>query len=191
MQLSCLFAQIIPEIGMCHINQGQSALANALAIQISNAIFCDHIADMVARGHHTGAALEHRNNAADHRAIAHHSRAGQSDHRYAALRTRSAIDEVKLTAHAAEQLGTNTVGAHLAGQIHFDRRVDRHHTLVLSDDERVIDVLGWVKLDQRVIVSPLVQPARADHKTGRDLAHVQGLAGIGQNTGLYQANHAI
>ena len=94
-------------------------------------------------------------------------------------RARGAADEVHLAAEARVDRAAHRVGADLAGEVHGDRRVDRHHLVVLRDHERVVDVVARVELDEGVVVEEVERPLRAEHERRDDLALVQrlGLAG--------------
>ena len=59
MQFFRLFGQVFAELRVGHIDQGLRPLTNGFAIQVGNAVFGDHKADMVTAGNHASTLLEH------------------------------------------------------------------------------------------------------------------------------------
>ncbi len=129
---------------MGNIDQLGSALANGLAIQVGHPILSDDIAHMIAGSDDASAMFEHGRNLGNNRPIAQHVSTGRVNDSHAALRAGSAVDEVHLAANAGVKFGTDAVGAHLAGQVYFDGRIDGDHAVVLRNDEGVVDVFGAV-----------------------------------------------
>jgi hypothetical protein len=84
--------------------------------------------------------------------------------------------EVHLPADPAVEIRAQRVRAHLPREIDLQRRVDRHHLVVLRDDERIVRVFGGVELAHRVVIDELEHLARAEHERGHDLALVKRLA---------------
>ncbi len=99
--------------------------------------------------------------------------------------------EVDLAADARVEPGAQRVGADLAGQVDLQGRVDGHHLVLLADDERVVDVLGGVEGEERVVVDVVVQPPGAHAEAGDDLAPVDGLLGSGDDPGLDQVDDGV
>src|SRR5215211_5998270 len=64
-QLVCLFFQIDAEIRVGNIDQLLGALADGFAIQIGDAIFRYHVANMIAACDHTRAEFQHGGNTSD------------------------------------------------------------------------------------------------------------------------------
>jgi len=83
---------------------------------------------------------------------------------YATLGTRGSIDKIELSADAAEELGADTICTYLAGQIHFDGRVDRNHAFILCNHKRVVDVFLTVELTQWIIIRPFIQSLGSQDK---------------------------
>ena len=104
---------------------------------------------------------------------------------------RPAPDSKPADARAAVELGTDTIGAYLPGQIYLQRRVDGDHAPVLGNHKRVIHIIGWVQLDHCIIMCPLKQPPRPKQKPGNQLAAMQRFRFAIDYSGLYQVYNAI
>ena len=87
MKFSCLFFQVCTKIGMRNPDELLGALTDGLGVQIGNAVFGDHITDVVAAGNHAGAMFEHGGNARDRRPILEGCGARERNDRNAALRS--------------------------------------------------------------------------------------------------------
>src|SRR3546814_4451844 len=66
----------------------------------------------------------------------------QRDDRAATARTRTGTDEVDLAAGAAQIRAAALLGVDLAGEIDFERRVDRHQLVELREYRGVVRVRG-------------------------------------------------
>src|SRR5208283_5501197 len=82
-------------------------------------------------------------------------------------------------------------GANLAGQVHFDFRVDVHHTIVQLDAEWVVGVRRGMKFEDGVFVEKVEQLSGAQHKTQNDLARLEVLALPVDHSRLDQRNRAV
>ena len=138
--------QIRAKLRVGHADQGQSAFLNAFAVQISDAEF----------GHDVMHARPGRNHTCALAQVSHDTRDGaplsgrrQGDDGFAAARLGCAAVEVDLAADSGEELGPDGIGANLAGQIHLQGSVHRHHFVLLANNERVVDVFGRVKREER------------------------------------------
>jgi len=94
-------------------------------------------------------------------------------------------------ADAAEEHRAEGVGAHLAGEIHLQRRVDRDHVVVLGDEERIVRVLRRVHLDDRVVVDEFIQLAAAGGEAADDLAGIEHLFASGNHAAFGQLADAV
>ncbi|MCG3173374.1 MAG: hypothetical protein GMKNLPBB_01571 [Myxococcota bacterium] len=63
--------------------------------------------------------------------------------------------------------------------------------MVLRHDERVVDVIAGVALDERIVVHEMVQFRAAHQETGDNLAFVQGLARARDHALFVQLHHAV
>ena len=106
-------------------------------------------------------------------------------------RERGAADEVHLAADAAVDPVADRVGDDLAGQVDLDRRVDGGHPAERPDDVGVVGEVDRAHLDHRVVVDEVVQPPRAHHERGHDLAAVALLAGAGDDAGLDEVDDGV
>ena len=87
--------------------------------------------------------------------------AGEGDDRLATLGGHGAADEIHLPTDARNHPVPDRVGAHLAGEIHFDRRVDRRHFWIAIDDGDAVHVADVVLGNGRIVVDD--QDAKAMH----------------------------
>jgi hypothetical protein len=141
-----------------------------------------------ARRDHTGALAEVGHDA---RCRPAQGRGGQGDDGLAAAQLGRAAVKVRLTADTREELRADGIGAHLAGQIHFQGRVHSHHFVLPANDERVVDVFRWVEREEGIVVNVIVEPLCSQSETGHDLALVSRLACPGDRAGLNQVNDAV
>ena len=149
------------------LDERPGPLPQRAAAQVGGAVLGHHVVH-VGAARHDARALRERVHDARHRAVLRGR--GQRDDRPAAPRARRAADEVDLASEARVDRAAHRVGAHLAGEVHRDRRVDRDHAVVLGDHERVVDVVARVELDERVVVEEAEGPLRAEHERRDDLA---------------------
>jgi hypothetical protein len=145
--------QVGAEVGVGDVDELLGALADGAAVEGGDAVFGDDVVDVVAGGDDAGAFVEHGDDAADGVVF---GGGEEGDDGQAVFGAGGAADEVELAADAAVEAGTDGVGADLAGQIDLDRRVDGDHAVVLGDVEGIVDVVGGVHLDNRIVVNELV-----------------------------------
>ena len=181
----------LPIGGNANVDQCLGALTHTLAIECRHPELRHHIMHMVTGGDHTRAMLEHRHNFTDHGAITQHCSAGESDNRHPTFGTGGAVREIQLPANGRILPWPDTIRTDLAGQIHFQCRVDRHHPVILRNDKRVVDVFGPVQFNQRVVVHPFVQALGAQDEPGHNLAGMNILPRIRYNARFHQIDHAI
>ena len=166
--------QPFAELGIGHVDQRPGPLPDGLPVEVGDPVLGDNIVDVAARRDHPGARLEHGHDLA-HWLTADGGGAGEGDDGLAALGTAGAVDKVDLPAHATVKPRADRIGAHLAGQINLDGRVDRDHAVILRDAEGIVDILRGVQLDHRVVMDEVIKPPGPHHETGHDLARVQRL----------------
>ena len=187
-RLDGLAEQLGAEFRVGDGDQRQRPFLHALAVQVGDAVLGDDVVHVAARGDHAGAGREARHDARDRAVL---GRRGQGDDRLAARRAGRAAVEVDLPADAGVESRAERVGADLAGEVDLQRGVDRHHLVLLADDERVVDVLGRVEGEQRVVVDVVVEPLGAHAEAGDDLAAVERLAAAGDHARLDQVDDAV
>src|SRR5699024_6202549 len=118
-----------------------------LALQRGHAVLGDDVVHVVAAGGDGGALIQQGNDLGD--LALDGGRHGHDGH--AALAGRRAADEVHLTAHAGDLLGTDGLGGHLTHQVHLHAGVDGDEVVVLGDDEGIIDVIHRAQLHVGVV----------------------------------------
>ena len=173
---------------MRDVDQLLRPLADRLAVELGHAKLGNDVLDVVARRDHPRARLEGRHDPAQ---LVPLRRRRQRDDRYPALRARRAVDKVELPADAAVKVRADAVGADLTRQVDLDRRVQGHLAIILGDHKGVVDVLGPVQLDDRVVVDKPIEPLGANDEPGDDLARVECLAAVGDDPGLDQVDDAV
>ena len=170
-EFHCLREQLLAEVRVGDGDEGHGPFLNALAVQIGDAVLGDHVVHGSPGGHHARARLERRHDARD---LAFLGGRGQGDDGAPAGGAPGALVEVRLPTDARVESGAQRVGAHLAGEIDLQRRVDGHHLVLLPDDERVVDVLRRVEGEHRVVVHVVVQLLGTHGEGSDDLAPVDG-----------------
>jgi hypothetical protein len=60
-----------------------------------------------------------------------------------------------------------------------------------SDDERIVGVVGGVKLEDRIVVNEVEQALGPQHEAGNDLVRVDGLPLVVDHARLNQVDHAV
>src|SRR5258708_37917443 len=70
----------------------------------------------------------------------------------------------------------------LTGEVHFDRRIDRHESLERVQHARVVRVLAGTQANRRIVAREVVELAGADHH-GR--VHLPG------NAAPQESDHAV
>ena len=88
----------------------------------------------------------------------------QRDDRNSSARSRRAANEIDLSAEAAVGPGAQRIGAYLTGQIDLQRRVDRHHPVVLRHHERIVDVRDRPEFKAGILVDVVEELLRAEHE---------------------------
>ena len=81
-----------------------------------------------------------------------------------------------MAADSAVRHTAHGVGTDLAGEVHFDGRVDGHHAVVARDDHRVVAVGRPVEFENGVVVDEIEQALAAQHEAGDYFARVQRFA---------------
>src|SRR5271165_607395 len=99
--LLAVLVQLVMKLGMSNLNESLGPLADGLAVQVSDAIFGDHVVHIAAGGEHARAMRQARHNAR-HSLVP--GRRGQRDDRLAPLGARRSTNEIELTAKAAVKL---------------------------------------------------------------------------------------
>src|SRR5207237_3593853 len=99
-----IVVECFAELGMSDVDQRLGALANGFAMQVSDPIFGNYVADQAARGHHARSGLEHWRNARNGSVL---GSGGESDDWLSAPGTGSAPQEIDLTADSAVEVGAN------------------------------------------------------------------------------------
>src|SRR5690606_36996064 len=98
---------------------------------------------------------------------------------------------IHLTANTAVETMHDAVGANLPGQVNLDCRVDADHSVGPGNQIRIVDVLRRVQFDHRIIVHKIVKALRAEHKSGDNLAGMQGFRFVVDDSTLNQIDHAV
>ena len=88
-------------------------------------------------------------------------------------------------------LSAHRVRHRLPGQVDFDRRIDRHHIVVLRDDEGIVGIAVGLKLKQRIVVHVLVPFAGAQRKSQHNLVGIDLLSGPGDHALFDQRNYTF
>jgi len=83
------------------------------------------------------------------------------------------------------------VGTDLPGEIDFKPRVDRHHLVEFPDEIRIVRAIAGVKLDERVVIDEVVEPAAADHEARDRSARMDRLARVRHRPRLDQPHDAV
>src|SRR4026209_2860276 len=99
----------------------------------------------------------------------------QRNDRQPTFRACGSTEKIDLPTSAAVDLRADAIRANLAAQIDLQRGVDRDPIVVLANQERVVDEVGWMQFDHGVIVNPVEQPTRAKQKASHKLAAMPGL----------------
>ena len=160
-----------PEFGMGDVDEVEDPFADALAVQVGDAVFGDDVMDVAAGGDDACAFGEVRDDSAD---LACAGGGGHSDDGLAAPAAGGAADEIDLAADAAVELVAERIGADLAGEVDFEADVDGDHFFVLADEVGVVDVFGGVEFEEGVVVDVVVEASRAHTEAGDDFAVVDG-----------------
>src|SRR3546814_244297 len=113
--------ELFAEIRMRDRDQAARAFGERLALEFGGAEFGDDDVDVTARG--GDRAGQAGDDLAERAAL---GGCRQRDDRAATARTRTGTDEVDLAAGAAQIRAAALLGVDLAGEIDFERRVDRH-----------------------------------------------------------------
>ena len=102
-----------------------------------------------------------------------------------------AADEVRLTADARVETGTDGVGRYLAGEVDLKRRVDAHHPVIAGDVQGRVHELGGPEVEERVVVEVVVETFAAHGEAGDRLAREQALLLVGDGALLAEIDHPV
>ena len=142
---------------------------------------------MVAGRNDAGSRIEHRSDL--RYALGGDRRHG--DDRLSALRQRSAVDEIDLTAHARPELRTDRIGADLTRQVDLDGRVDGHEAVVLRNDVGIVRISHVHHQHTGVVVDEVVDLLRTHQERRDHLARI-GFLGLAVDNALaYERQHAV
>ena len=169
-------------------DERQGAFLDALAVQIRHAVLGHDVMHARAGRHHSGARAEVGHDARDGAAF---GGGRERDDGLATARFGRAAVEIHLSADAGEKLGADRIGANLSREVNLQRRVDRHHFVLLADDERVVDVFGGMKREQRIVVHVIVNLPRAEAEAGHDFAAINGFAVSGDGAALDEFDDVV
>ena len=169
-------------------DQRLAAFAQRHAVEVHRAEFRHDPVHMPARGHHTGARLQRRHDAR-HGAVRRGGR--QRDDGPAAAREGRAADEIHLPADAGKNPVPDAVGAHLAGEIDFDRGVDRHQLVQLPEQACVVRAVARVELNFGIVAHEVEHAPRAVHEARHDAVRVDCLESVCDRAGRVQIHEAV
>ena len=116
---------------------------------------------------------------------------GQADKRLAAAGQCRALQEVQLTAGAADLADAGAFGADLTVQIHGNAVVDGNEVVLLAHVGGVVAVADGVRDHAGVLPDPVVQVGRADGKTEDALVAVELLLVVGDLARLVHIEIAV
>ena len=180
--------ELIPELGMGDVDERHGPVTDGFAVDVSHAVLGDHVVDVAPGDHDAAAWVMVRD---DPRMVPVVRGGGEHHDRLAPVGHGRAPDEVHLAPDAAVEQEAQRVGAHLAREVHRERRVDGHHLVVARDDVGVVDVPGGVELEERVVVHVAVELFRAHAEARHDLPRVQGLLLSRDHARLDEVDHAV
>src|ERR1700691_3066126 len=110
----------------------------------------------------------------------------EGDERHSTLGRIRAPDKVELPARGGKLMAPYVFGVAGPGQIHFDRRIHRHHVVVLGNHGRVIDVIYRVAFDRDVVMQEVVEGFISHCESEDRFSGVDSLPSIGDNSTLDQ-----
>lgn len=205
--LSRNLLQTLSVVRMGNVDDGARSLAQGLAVEIGNSVLRHDVADVRTRRHNASSLTEE----SDNLALSLLRRGGHGDDGLSALRSRSSVNEVDLSAEAGEDLGSDGVAHDLTRNIDLDRRVHRNHLRHLRDHEGVVREAHVANQHGRVVVHelvptrhgkpPLKRLLRSHHEARRRAASVERLLPVtlsrhsyelvGDGARLDQIDHAV
>ena len=83
------------------------------------------------------------------------------------------------------------IGCYLTGQIDGHGNLHRNHFIVTCNDRRVIDIIGRVKLDGRVVIEELIQFFGTDGAGGHHFAIIESFYSVGNHPSGKQMHYII
>jgi len=96
-----------------------------------------------------------------------------------------------LAADAAELVAADHLGVDLAHEVHLQGRVDGNHVLVLADDGRIVGIVHGLHEHVGVVVDEIVELARAHEEGSDELARIDCLLAVRDDSGLGQGHNAV
>ena len=147
---------------MGNSNELASALAEASAAHMGNAVLGDDVVNIVFRGRADCARSEDGLDLAYSTALCGR---GERNKALAALGLACAADEVDLAAGAGHVLCADGFSTDLAEEIDLDGCIYGYHVIVLADDLGIVYIVNGQDLDRRVIIDIVVDPL--DRKSTR------------------------
>uniref|UniRef100_A0A6B0V867 Putative secreted protein n=1 Tax=Ixodes ricinus TaxID=34613 RepID=A0A6B0V867_IXORI len=187
--LEGLFLERLSVIRVGNVDEGVSALPDALAEERGDAILGDDVVRVRPGGDHAGALLDVGADLAD--ALGGHRGHGQDGLALAVLADGRAPQEVHLAPETRVDSWSNGVGHHLATDVHLNAGVDGRHLGVFADYLRVVDIANVQHHETRVAVHEIEEPLGADAEAAHDPAPLNDLLVVGDTAGLHQVHHAI
>lgn len=166
-------------------HQRADALAQAASAQAGDAVLGGHHVHVAARGGYRP------RQAADDLRVALLAAGGQGDDGHATLGLGRRAYVVNLSAYGADIVAADGLGIHLAGQVHFQRRVDRDEFLQSRQCADVVRVARRTQANLRVAMREVVQPLGAEQHAAHGHARVDALVRVGDNAALHQFHHRV
>src|SRR5437763_8555911 len=109
----------------------------------------------------------------------------------ASRREVGAAQEIALAADAANLDARGYLGIDLAGQIHFDRRVDGDEIVELAQYFRAMRMHKSEHANGRILVSKLVQPLASTQRAANSQPGIDGLASVGDHSSFHEIGNTV